>query len=74
MPIVNNQGGITRASQTDAQTGTDNNAWMSALRTKQAVENVAHEYSGTQNFNATTLTSTTNAVAWDASVRLFHTL
>ena len=41
-----------------------------------AVKDVAQEYTATQNFNATTLTSTTNAVAWDASANqvVSHTL
>ncbi len=74
--MISNNGGISRAAQADAEAGTSDSAWMSPLKTKQAVENVAHEYSGTQNFNATTLTSTTNAVAWDASANqvVSHTL
>jgi len=49
---------------------------VQAYDADNAVKDVAQEYTATQNFNATTLTSTTNAVAWDASANqvVSHTL
>jgi len=59
----------------DAATG-DVGSEIQAYDANNALTDVAQEFTATQNFNATTLTSTTNAVAWVASTNqvVTHTL
>jgi len=56
--------------------GADIGSSVQAYDANNALTDVAQEFTATQNFNATTLTSTTNAVAWVASTNqvVTHTL
>jgi hypothetical protein len=53
--MINSQGGISKASQADAEAGTSDSTWMSPLKTKQAIDALGGHGQCYLDYTSTTL-------------------